>query len=334
MTSILRVDGLRKHFSLGHGEVVRAVNDISFKIQRGETLGLVGESGSGKTTVGRCILRLLEPTAGRIVFNEHDITELRERELRPLRPKMQLVFQDPGDALNPRMRIRDIVAEPLIARSSLSTEEVTARVREVVGLVKVRASRLDEFPHQLSGGEQQRIGIARAISTDPALVVLDEPTSKLDVSVRAEIIRLLKAVQERLGLSYLFISHDLTVVERISHRVAVMYLGQIVEMGRTAEIFRQSRHPYSRALLSAVLYPDPTISVPRFPLRGEIPSPIHLPSGCYLAPRCPLVKPECSSARPELEEVADGHSAACIRTREAQFAERLAAVFAQGRDDH
>jgi oligopeptide transport system ATP-binding protein len=292
------------------------VNGVSLHINRGEALALVGESGSGKTTVGRCILRLIEPTAGTITFLGEDVTAMTPERFRPWRPRIQLVFQEPYDSLNPRMRIGRILDEPLMLANQSTAGPRRQRVLELLDMVGLGASFLNLYPHQLSGGEQQRVGIARAIATNPELVVLDEPTSALDVSVRAEILDLLTDLQQRLGFAYLFISHDLTAVRRVCQRVAIMYLGKIVETGGTDEIFARPLHPYSRALLSSVLYPDPHQPRARFLLRGEIPSPITLPAGCHLHPRCPWATPECTHGYPPLDELLPGRRVACFRARE------------------
>ena len=313
---LLEVRDLVKHFPIGHGRAVRAVNHVSFAIARGEALALVGESGSGKTTLGRCVLRLIEPTAGAILFRGEDITGLGREALRRFRRRVQMVFQEPYDSLSPRMRIGRIVEEPLRLRNELSPKARAERVREVLAMVRLDASAVDKYPHQFSAGEQQRIAIARAISTEPELVVLDEPTSALDVSVRAEILNLLSDLQRRLQFSYLLISHDLTAVRRVCDRVAVMYLGKIVETAGTAEIFERPLHPYSRALLSSVLYPDPRQVLPRFLLAGEIPSPIDLPSGCHLHQRCPWAVEQCRSVYPALAELLPGRSVSCLRASE------------------
>jgi oligopeptide/dipeptide ABC transporter ATP-binding protein len=313
---LLDVRDLVKHFPLPRGRFVRGVNGVSFTIERGEALALVGESGSGKTTVARCVLRLIEPTRGTISFLGHDITAMSQERFRALRPRIQLVFQEPYDSLNPRMRVGRTIAEPLMLAGRLLPRQRQTRVRELLGMVGLDESFLTLYPHQLSGGEQQRIGIARAMATDPDLVVLDEPTSALDVSVRAEILDLLTALQERLGFAYLFISHDLTAVRRVCQRVAVMYLGKIIETGRAEQIFSRPLHPYSRALVSSVLYPDPAQQPARFALRGEIPSPINLPPGCHLYPRCPWARRECDVEYPGLEEILPGRHVACFRARE------------------
>ena len=321
---LLDVRDLVKHFPAGHRRFVKAVSGVSFHIEKGEALALVGESGSGKTTVGRCILRLIEPTAGTIIFRGRDVSTMEQDRLRALRPHMQMLFQEPYDSLNPRMPIGRIVEEPIRLGKDMSPRKRLERVVEVLDMVRLGSWALDKYPHQFSAGEQQRIGIARAIATEPELVVLDEPTSALDVSVRAEILDLLTDLQEQLGLSYLFISHDLTAVRRVCHRVAIMYLGKIVETGSTAEMFEQPLHPYSRALLSSVLYPDPHEQLSRFVLAGEIPSPIDLPPGCHLYGRCPWAVDACNAAYPDLEEILPGRRVACFRAREENAADTTA----------
>ena len=313
---LLEVSNLVKHFPMGRRQTVKAINDVSFHIDRGETLALVGESGSGKTTVGRCILRLIEPTEGRITFAGAQVDTMSANQLRAIRPRVQMVFQEPYDSLNPRMRIRKIVEEPILLGGDMTPAQRHDRVAEVLEMVRLGADSMDKYPHQFSAGEQQRIGIARAISTEPELVVLDEPTSALDVSVRAEILDLLTDLQEDLALSYLLISHDLTAVRRVCHRVAIMYLGKIVERGNADELFEQPLHPYSRALLSSVLYPDPSEQLSRFLLSGEIPSPIDLPPGCHLHGRCPWAVDTCNDAYPDAEELLPGRHVACFRARE------------------
>ena len=313
---VLAVENLVKFFPLSHRRTVKAVNGVSFHIDRGEALALVGESGSGKTTVGRCILRLIEPTEGRITFLGDDVTAMTQEQFRRWRPRIQLVFQEPYDSLNPRMRIGRILDEPLMLADRSTPGGRRARVLELLDMVGLGAAFLTLYPHQLSGGEQQRVGIARAIATNPDVVVLDEPTSALDVSVRAEILDLLTDLQERLGFAYLFISHDLTAVRRVCQRVAIMYLGKIVETGPTDEIFARPLHPYSRALLSSVLYPDPADQRSRFLLTGEIPSPIDVPAGCHLHPRCPWAVDDCARGYPPLEELLPGRRVACFRAPE------------------
>ncbi len=313
---LVEVQDLIKHFPAGRDRSVKAVNGVSFVIERGEALALVGESGSGKTTVGRCLLKLLEPSSGAIRFDGHDLRAISGSAFRPVRRRIQMVFQEPYDSLNPRMRIGTIVGEPLQLVTDLPPRRRMQRVEEVLDLVGFDPSMLAKYPHQLSAGAQQRIGLARALVTEPDLVVLDEPTSALDVSIRAEILHLLIDLRERLGLAYLFISHDLTAVRRVCSRVAIMYLGKIVETGATEQIFARPLHPYSRALLSSVLYPDPDQKPPRFFLSGEIPSPIDLPSGCHLHQRCPWAVAACGRSYPPLEPLLPGRSAACFRAGE------------------
>jgi len=313
---ILQVKNLVKHFPIRRArKVVHAVNDVSFSIQRGETLGLVGESGSGKTTVGRCVLRLIEPTSGHIVFNGRDLTSLPDKQLRKLRGSIQMVFQEPFESLNPRYTCRAIIEENLELSGVADARARRRRVAEVLDLVKLPFSLAASYPHELTGGEQQRLSIARALSTKPDLIVLDEPTSALDITVRGEIIRLLRDLQQRTGVALLFISHDLTAVKEISHRVAIMYLGEIVEVGNTASIFRSQLHPYSLALLSSVLFPNPSAPIGRVKVAGEIPSPVDLPSGCHLHPRCPYAIDRCQTEWPPLREVTD-HLVACHRAED------------------
>ncbi|MBM3489995.1 MAG: ATP-binding cassette domain-containing protein [Alphaproteobacteria bacterium] len=314
--TLLQVSDLTKIFPVGGGHQLKAVSEVSFTIRRGEALALVGESGSGKTTTGRCLLRLIEPTAGHIQFDGVDILAQTQRQFRALRPRMQMVFQEPYDSLSPRMRVGRIIEEPLRMLPELDAAERQRRALEVLGMVRLGRAAYDRYPHQFSAGQQQRIGIARALVTRPDLVLLDEPTSALDVSVRAEILDLLSDLQAELGLAYLFISHDLTAVRRVCQRVAIMYLGRIVETGETEQIFEAPLHPYSRALLSSVLYPDPASRLSRYVLTGEIPSPIDLPQGCHLASRCPMVEPRCRSAYPPMDRFGEGRSVACYRAQE------------------
>jgi oligopeptide/dipeptide ABC transporter ATP-binding protein len=320
---LLDVQGLIKHFPVTSGlfghhvaGVVRAVDGISFAIGRGETLGLVGESGCGKTTTGRCILRLEEPTAGRILFEGRDLVTLPPNELRALRPRIQVIFQDPYSSLNPRMTIGQIVGEPMLVhglvKSRAEAHERVAQMLVTVGLPPALAPR---YPHMLSGGQRQRVGIARALAVEPAFVVCDEPVSALDVSIQAQIINLLEDLQQRFGLTYLFVAHDLSVVRHISTRVAVMYLGKIAEIADRDELYDRPLHPYTKALLSAVPVPDPAVEAKRTPvlLSGEVPSPLHPPAGCVFHPRCPIAIEECRRALPDLREVSPGHRVACIR---------------------
>jgi peptide/nickel transport system ATP-binding protein len=319
---LIEVKNLKMYFPVTTGLLqkkvadVKAVDDVSFKINNNETLGLVGESGCGKTTVGRCILRLYRPTAGKVVFNGQDIAKWRERKVRPLRPKIQLIFQDPYGSLDPRQSAGSIVGEPLkIHRLVSDGDEYQDRVEELFRLVQLDPSMAGRVPHEFSGGQRQRIGIARALASQPELIVCDEPISALDVSIQAQIMNLLDELQKRLGLTYLFIAHDLSVVRHISDRVAVMYLGHIVEITGWNELYENPLHPYTKALLSAVPIPDPFVEEnrERIILKGDVPSPINPPSGCCFHPRCPIAIKDCSRIVPSLREINAGHEVACIR---------------------
>ncbi|MFN2454070.1 MAG: ABC transporter ATP-binding protein [Pyrinomonadaceae bacterium] len=313
-SELVRVRDLFKHFSIeGSDDVVRAVDGVTFEIFQGETLGLVGESGCGKSTVGRLILRLLEPTRGEIEFEGRNVLELKSKELRALRREMQVIFQDPYASLNPRLTVRDIVGEPLVIHKLGSKEERRARVAELLTKVGLDPDYANRYPHEFSGGQRQRIGIARALALNPKLIIADEPVSALDVSVQAQIVNLLQDLQQEFGLTYLFISHGLAVVEHISTRVAVMYLGRIVEVASAAELYANPQHPYTRALLSAIPVPDPTRKRERIILHGDVPTPINPPSGCRFRTRCPQAIPECAQIDPDLREIAPAHTAACIR---------------------
>jgi oligopeptide/dipeptide ABC transporter ATP-binding protein len=318
VNELLRVDHLTKLFRLDRDAAIYAVNDVSFTIGRGETLGLVGESGSGKTTVGRCVLRLIEPTSGSIVFDGMELGSLSDEALRKLRHRMPLVFQDPYTSLNPMRTARQTVEEPLLIEDELGAQERAARLMETLEAVRLGRRYLDRYPGELTASEQQRLAIARALVTHPSLVVVDEATSTLDARARAAILDVLIDLQRELGVSYLFISHDLTAVERISHRIAIMYLGRIAEIASTETIFRKQLHPYSKALLSAVLFPDPERRLEPFQLTGEIPSAINPPAECPLVGRCPFVLPECREAVPPLVEIEPEHWSACIRSGEFQ----------------
>ena len=320
---IVEVHHLKKYFPVLSGIIaqrvvgwVKAVDDVSFAIRRGETLGLVGESGCGKTTIGRCILQLERPSGGEVLFEGEEMTRMSDAELRPLRRRMQIVFQDPYSSLNPRMTIGQIISEPIrvhrIARNGGESRDRVDRLLTLVGLNPVMAGR---YPHELSGGQRQRVGIARALALEPKFIVCDEPISALDVSIQAQIINLLQELQEQFGLTYLFIAHDLSVVRHISDRIAVMYLGKVVEIADRQELYENPLHPYTKALLSAVPIPDPAVEATRERqvLRGEVPSPLNPPSGCVFHPRCPIAIDECRQGVPELREIQPNHWAACIR---------------------
>jgi peptide/nickel transport system ATP-binding protein len=314
---LLAVNDLKKHFQVGGGLLrkrafVYAVDGVSFTIQRGETLALVGESGCGKSTVGRAILRLFDITDGQVVLDGRRIDDLPAGSLRPLRRRVQVVFQDPFSSLNPRMRVRDILAEPMrnfgLARSAA---DVAERVAALMDKVRLPRDAGDRWPHEFSGGQRQRIGIARALAAEPDLIVCDEAVSALDVSVKAQIVNLLQDIQQELGLALLFISHDLAIVEHMTHRVAVMYLGKIVEMAPKRAIFAAPRHPYTKALLSAVPVPEPGAARERIILKGDVPSPINPPKGCRFHTRCPYAFDRCRSEEPRLRPSETGHLAAC-----------------------
>jgi oligopeptide/dipeptide ABC transporter ATP-binding protein len=312
--SLVQVRGLVKHFPVeGSDDVWRAVDGISFDIKQGETLGLVGESGCGKSTAGRCLLRLIEPTRGDIQFAGRDVTSMGKRELRELRREMQIVFQDPSASLNPRMKIGEIIAEPLLIHGIGTKAERRERVAWLLGKVGLDADYIKRYSHEFSGGQLQRIGVARALALNPKLIVADEPVSALDVSVQAQVVNLLQDLQAEFGLTYLFISHGLAVVEHISTRVAVMYLGRIVEIADAKELYLNALHPYTVALLSAIPIPDPKEKRDRIILKGDVPTSRNPPSGCRFRTRCPMAIDECARIDPELREVSPGHSAACIR---------------------
>jgi peptide/nickel transport system ATP-binding protein len=306
---------------------VRAVDDVSFQVRRGAIVGLVGESGSGKTTAGRAILRLVEPTAGQVLFDGCDIAALPQKALRPWRKRMQIVFQDPYSSLNPRLRVRSILGEALDAHGLARGRARGPRIAELMTSVGLLPEQADRYPHEFSGGQRQRIGIARALAVEPDFIVADEPVSALDVSVQAQIINLIEDLRSRLGLTMLFIAHDLAVVDHLCDEVVVMYLGRIMESGPTADVMRQPRHPYTQALLSAAPVPDPTARRERIVLRGDIPSPLDPPSGCVFRTRCRLAVEACAATVPPALPVGPGHLAACLRLDEAA---RQASVPATG----
>jgi oligopeptide/dipeptide ABC transporter ATP-binding protein len=309
---LLVVRNLKKHFPVG-SRILKAVDDVSFEIFPGETLGLVGESGCGKSTLGRTLLRLENPTSGSVIFEEEEISSLPINKLKNFRRKIQMIFQDPYASLNPRMTTRDIIAEPLNIHGIDSPKERHKKVEELLDLVGLNSNFSVRFPHELSGGQRQRIGIARALAVNPTFLVCDEPISALDVSVQAQIVTLLKKLQKDMGLTFLFIAHDLAMVKYLSTRVAVMYLGHIVELAPADELYANPKHPYTQALLSAIPIPDPKIerTRTRIVLKGEAPSAITPPTGCVFATRCPYATEQCHKTRPAPKEIAPGHTAAC-----------------------
>jgi oligopeptide/dipeptide ABC transporter ATP-binding protein len=334
---ILEVDGLVKHFDVGRGRVVHAVEDVSLSIGPGEVVGLVGESGSGKSTVGNCILRLLEPTGGTIRLQGTDITHLSRRALRPLRREMHMVFQDPYSSLDPRMTNGAVVAEPLRLHGlAKGRDALEARVAELFDQVGLNPDLRHRYPHELSGGQRQRVGLARALSVQPSLLIADEPVSALDVSVQAAILNLLSDLQEQLGFACLFITHDLSIVEYFCDRVVVMYLGRVVETGTVEQVFSAPQHPYTQALLSAAVVPDPQVqrARSRIVLEGDLPSPIDVPDGCPFRARCPLAHesmPRSEEERPELRDVdGDGHLVACHLARRGREVPRITAAQGAG----
>jgi oligopeptide/dipeptide ABC transporter ATP-binding protein len=314
---LLEVKDLVKWFPIKRGifgsvqGYVKAVDGVSFNVKKGETVGLVGETGSGKTTIGRLVLRLIPQTRGQVIFDGVDITALDYSHFRPMKKDMQIIFQDPYSSLNPRMTVGEIIAEPLIVHTKMTTKEREKRVYELLELVTLRPEHARRYPHEFSGGQRQRIGIARALALNPRFIVADEPISALDVSIQAQITNLLIDLQAKLGLSFLFIAHDLSVIKHMSDSVLVLYLGKVMEYGANADIFGQPRHPYTQALLSAVPVPDPDYKRDRILLQGEIPSPIDPPSGCVFHTRCPYATDKCKKEVPELREVSPGHFAAC-----------------------
>ena len=321
---LLQVNDLVMHFPIYRGVIqrqvgaVRAVDGVSFDIQRGETLGLVGESGCGKSTTGRTILQLYRPTAGSVNFEGIDLVHLKGEELRKMRRKMQMIFQDPYASLNPRMTVADIVGEPLMVHNVATGKEIEERVKHLLHVVNLNPSFAGRYPHEFSGGQRQRIGVARALALQPSFIICDEPISALDVSIQAQVVNLLEELQEQFNLTYLFIAHDLSMVRHISDRVAVMYLGVIVELASRDELYTHPLHPYTRALLSAVPIPDPVADAKRERtiLKGDVPSPVNPPSGCRFRTRCPIAEGVCAESRPDFREIKPGHFVACF------FAER------------
>ena len=318
---LVDVRGLKMYFPVTEGVIisrvvaeVKAVDGVSFFIKRGETLGLVGESGCGKTTAGRCILQLERATAGEILYNGKDLTKLTQKEMSPIREKIQVIFQDPFSSLNPRMKIGDILAEPMAVHNIITDKEGRDnRVRELLSLCGLNPKFADRYPHEMSGGQRQRVGIARALALNPEFIICDEAVSALDVSIQAQVINLLEDLRDEFGLTYLFISHDLSVIRHLCQRVAVMYLGHIVELAECAELYDNPIHPYTRALLAAVPIPDPVVEAKRAHevVKGEVPSPINPPSGCVFHPRCSIAVDGCSKAIPEFREIKPGHWVAC-----------------------
>ena len=312
----IRIEGLTKEFDVGRsflekGQKLRAVDNVSLDIKRGETLGLVGESGCGKSTFGRCVLRLIEPTEGKVLYENKDLLQFSKDEMRKMRRKLQMVFQDPYGSLNPRMKVQDLIGEPLLIHTNMSAGERLKKVHELLGTVGLSPSHGERYPHEFSGGQRQRIGIARALTVQPKLIIADEPVSALDVSIQAQVLNLLQQLQKDFNLTYLFISHDLSVVEMISDRIGVMYLGTIVETAPKKELYANPRHPYTRALLSAVPIPDPEVKKERITLKGDLPSPSNPPSGCLFHTRCPHCTEKCKTQVPTPVEIAPGHIVKC-----------------------
>ena len=323
--TLLHVDDLKMHFPIYRGVfqrqvgAVRAVDGVSFDVKRGETLGLVGESGCGKSTTGRTILQLYKPTAGRVTFEGTDLIKLKGEQMRQMRRKMQMIFQDPYASLNPRMTVAQLVGEPLMVHNAATGAEIAERVAHLLELVNLNPAFANRYPHEFSGGQRQRIGVARALALQPSFIICDEPISALDVSIQAQVVNLLEELQQQFNLTYLFIAHDLSMVKHISDRVAVMYLGVIVELAGRDELYSKPLHPYTQALLSAVPIPDPVADAKRKRtiLQGDVPSPANPPSGCRFRTRCPIAEAVCAESRPEFREIRPGHFVACF------FAERF-----------
>ncbi len=324
---LIKVENLVMHFPIYRGVIqrqvgaVRAVDGVSFSVKKGETLGMVGESGCGKTTVGRTILQLYKPTSGHVFYKDTDLTTLKTEQMRLMRKDLQMIFQDPYASLNPRMTVRDIVGEPMMAFGEASGKQIDERVAELLNLVRLDPDFSLRYPHEFSGGQRQRIGVARALAMNPSFIVCDEPISALDVSIQAQVVNLLEDLQRDLGLTYLLISHDLSMVRHISDRVAVMYLGVIVELADRNDIYQNPQHPYTQALLSSIPVPDPGYydTRQRIILEGDVPSPANPPSGCRFRTRCPLADEECAKVQPELREVAPGHFVACLKVKQTSL---------------
>ncbi|WP_391120171.1 ABC transporter ATP-binding protein [Psychrobacillus sp. L3] len=316
--NLLEVKELKQYYTsnkgiLGEKSVVKAVDGVSFHIRRGETLGIVGESGCGKSSLGRSVIRLLQPTSGEVFFEGKDICKMSRREMKKIRKEIQMVFQDPYASLNPRSTIRTILETPLITHGNKNKESRTKIIENLIDKIGIRKDQLDRYPHEFSGGQRQRIGIARALTLNPKLIVADEPVSALDVSVQSQVLNLMVELQKEFNLSYMFISHDLSVVKHISDRVAVMYLGRIVEIAEVESMYETPLHPYTKALLSAVPLPDPTKKRERIILQGDLPSPVNPPSGCTFHTRCPIATEECKNSVPALREIKEGHFASCLK---------------------